>query len=125
VHGTDGSIAVYGYPEAVFPPTDFHTATLLGEYIYVIGSAGYQHTRQVGVTLVYRLHIHSLRMERLDTRGEGPGAIYKHRASVVSPHEIRVWGGKTMTKDGGDEDTPAAFVLDVETLVWRREETAG
>jgi hypothetical protein len=27
---------VYGYPESVFPPTDFHTATLVGEFIYVI-----------------------------------------------------------------------------------------
>jgi len=124
VHGTDGSIAIYGYPESVFPPTDFHTATLLGEYIYVIGSLGYYDRRQFEVTLVYRLHIPTLRMERLDTQGEGPGAIYQHRASVLNSREIRVWGGKTMTKNGDEEkhdDNREAFVLDVETLVWRRE----
>lgn len=124
VHERDGSIAVYGYPESVFPPTDFHTATLLDDYIYVIGSLGYQHERQYGVTLVYRLHVHTLRMERLDTHGEGPGAIYKHRASVMNSHEIRVWGGQTMTKKGEEEeyeDNRQAFVLDVETRVWRRE----
>lgn len=124
VHETDGSITIYGYPESVFPPTDFHTATLLGEYIYVIGSLGYQEQRQFAVTLLYRLHIHTLRMEPLDTQGEGPGAIYKHRASVVSPREIRVWGGKIMTTDADEEkheDNHKAFVLDVEKLVWRRE----
>jgi len=38
LHGPNGSITIYGYPEAVFPPTDFHTATLIGSYIYLIGS---------------------------------------------------------------------------------------
>jgi hypothetical protein len=125
VHEKDGSIAVYGYPESVFPPTDFHTATLMGEFIYVIGSAGYAEHRQIGTTLVYRLHIHTRSMERLDTLGEAPGSIYKHRALAMSPHEIRVWGGKTITKNGSDdvhEDNRATFVLDVSTLVWRRDE---
>jgi ankyrin repeat protein len=125
VHEKDGSIAVYGYPESVFPPTDFHTATLLGEFIYVIGSAGYAEHRHIGTTLVYRLHIHTLRMERLDTLGEAPGSMYKHRAIATSPHEIRVWGGKVITKNGNDEvheDNRAAFALDVSTLVWRCDE---
>jgi ankyrin repeat protein len=125
VHEKDGSIAVYGYPESVFPPTDFHTATLMGEFIYVIGSAGYAEHRQIGTTLVYRLHIHTRSMERLDTLGEAPGSIYKHRALAISPHEIRVWGGKTITKNGSEEvheDNRATFVLDVSTLVWRRDE---
>ena len=124
VHEQDGSIAVYGYPESVFPPTDFHTATLMGEYIYVIGSAGYREQRQYEQTLVYRLHIHTLRMERLDTQGDTPGSIYKHRALAISPHEIRVWGGKTITQDDEKEkhdDNHKTFVLDVEKLAWRRE----
>lgn len=124
VHGTDGSFAIYGYPESVFPPTDFHTATLLGEYIYVIGSLGYQEQRQFEVTLVCRLHIHTLRMDQLEPQGEGPGAIYSHRASAINSREIRVWGGKTITKNGDEEkhdDNHEAFVLDVETLVWRRD----
>lgn len=33
-HGADGSIAVHTDPESVFPPTDFHTATLIGDFIY-------------------------------------------------------------------------------------------
>lgn len=124
VHEPDGSIAIYGYPKSVFPSTDFHTAILLGEYIYVIGSAGYQYEREYEKTLVYRLHIHTLRMEQLDTHGEGPGSIYKHRAIAINASEIRVWGGKTTTKRGEEEvheDNPGVFVLDVEKLQWRRE----
>ena len=40
VHGSDGSIAILGYPEATFPPTDFHTATYIGNWIYIIGGHG-------------------------------------------------------------------------------------
>lgn len=42
----------------------------------------------------------------------------------MNSHEIRVWGGKVMTKQGDEEKhegNEGAFVLDVETLVWRRE----
>jgi ankyrin repeat protein len=128
VHGRDGSLSVYGYPESVFPPTDFHTATLVGDSIYVIGSLGYQGTRRFGETPVYKLDVPTLRMERLDAHGEVPGWIYKHRATVVSPHEIRVWGGKVVTESGGGElndQNLDSFVLDLACLRWRREATQG
>jgi len=48
VHAPDGSIAIYGYPESVFPPTDFHTATLVGNVIYLIGSLAYPAGRRYG-----------------------------------------------------------------------------
>ena len=73
VHERDGSIAIYGYPESVFPPTDSHTATLVGDAIYVIGSIGYMGTRRYGETPVYRLDVHTLRMDRLHTTGDSPG----------------------------------------------------
>jgi hypothetical protein len=41
VHAPDGTIAIYGYPRQDFPPTDFHTSTLVDDAIYVIGSLGY------------------------------------------------------------------------------------
>jgi ankyrin repeat protein len=47
VHERNGTVAIYGYPESVFPPTDFHTATLLDDYIYFIGSLGYAGTRSL------------------------------------------------------------------------------
>ena len=41
-------------PRSVFPPTDFHTATLVGDDIYMVGSLGYLGTRRYGETPVYR-----------------------------------------------------------------------
>jgi ankyrin repeat protein len=52
VHALDGGIEIFGYPEDVFAPTDFHTATLVGPYIYVVGSLGYQGTRRFNETPV-------------------------------------------------------------------------
>ena len=63
-------------------------------------------------------------MERFDTSGEGPGWIYKHRSVQVGPSEIRVSGGKILTREGAAEaqtENADAFVLDVERRLWRRE----
>ncbi|MEZ4299617.1 MAG: ankyrin repeat domain-containing protein [Polyangiaceae bacterium] len=124
VHEKGGSLAIYGYPESVFPPTDFHTATLIGEAIYVIGSAGYQGTRRFGETPVYRLDLKTFRMDRVETSGEVPGWILRHRAIAVGQGEIRVWGGVILSQgDGGEsrEDNRASFVLDLRQRRWRRE----
>jgi ankyrin repeat protein len=128
VHDRDGAVAIYGYPASVFPPTDFHTATLAGGYIYVIGSLGYQGTRRPGETPVYRFDVRTLRVDRLDAGGEAPGWIYEHRATAGNPQEIRVWGGKVVTESGTGEshqENTASFVLDLERLAWRRESTPG
>jgi ankyrin repeat protein len=128
VHERDGSVTIYGYPETVFPPTDFHTATLIGEWIYVIGSLGYQGTRLHGKTPVYRLDLRTMRMERLDAHGEAPGWIYEQRAAVVNPHRIRVWGGKIVTRSWSGEShdrNAGSFVLDLDRLSWCRESTPG
>jgi ankyrin repeat protein len=124
VHGRDGSVAIYGYPESVFPPTDFHTATLVGDAVYVIGSLGYQGARRYGQTPVYRLDVRTLRMDRLDARGDAPGWVYKHRAVAVGPQQIRVWGGTVVTGSGCGESHDqnfGSFVLDLDRLRWHRE----
>ena len=72
VHSPGGAIAIYGYPRDVFPPTDFHTATRMGNAIVVIGALGYQGTRGYGTTPVFRLDLATFRMERVETTGEGP-----------------------------------------------------
>jgi ankyrin repeat protein len=127
VHERGGAIAIYLYPEADFPPTDFHTATLVGDAIYLIGSLGYQGTRRFGETPVFRLDTKSWRITRFEAAGVAPGWIYKHRAKATSPTEIRVEGGKVATLAGGKEqheDNVAAFVLDLERRSWRREGTS-
>lgn len=124
VYARDRSVAIYGYPESIFPPTDFHTATLVGDAIYVIGGLGYRGRRHFGTTPVYRLNIHTLQMERLSLHGEAPGWLYKHRARFITPHVIRVWGGEIITKqDNGEAYAPnlGVFTLDLERLLWRRE----
>ena len=122
VHEPDGTIHIFGYPESVFTPTDFHSATLVGEYIYIVGSLGYRGTRQYGKTPVYRLHTTTFRMEQVQVRGDAPGWIYKHQALLSAPQEIRVVGGEIVTGEGNKEThtkNERSFVLDIQRLVWR------
>jgi ankyrin repeat protein len=122
VHEPDGRIHIFGYPESIFPPTDFHTATLIDEYIYIIGSLGYHGTRQYGKTPVYRLDTKTFRIEPVIAGGTAPGWIYGHRAIPVAPDEICILGGKIVTWDGHGElhkNNDKSFVLDIKRLVWR------
>jgi ankyrin repeat protein len=124
VHGPDGSIAILGYPEAVFPPTDYHTATLVGDMIYIIGSLGYMGARRYGETPIHRLDVETFRMERLDATGEAPGWIYEHRAVRLGSGAIRVSGGKLVTAAGDGEahtENLGVFLFDPARLIWRRE----
>jgi ankyrin repeat protein len=120
-----GAIRIYGYPEHVFPPTDFHTATLIGRKIYLIGSLGYHGKREFGRTPIFQLDIDDFRIERLHAAGANPGWIYKHRADLRGTTEIAVYGGTVaILDDDGKEDHVAndgRFVLDITTLTWRRE----
>lgn len=123
VHHPDGRITIYGYPKAVFPPTDFHTATLIGSHIYLVGSLGYQGTRQFGETPVYRLDTRTFQIERLPTTGDNPGWIYEHRVVSIGAHDIEITGGKVATSIESVEahsDNAAVFTLNIGTLVWRR-----
>ncbi len=45
-----GNFQIYGYSRETFPPTDFHSATLVGEFIYIVGSLGYVDERKIGTT---------------------------------------------------------------------------
>jgi ankyrin repeat protein len=124
VHEPDGAIVIYSYPEASFPPTDFHTATLVGNAIYVIGSLGYHGRRRFGQTQVYRLDLQTFRMDEVRTWGDGPGWLYEQVAVLLGSTEIRVAGGKVATETSGREehvDNVDTFVLNVETHVWHRD----
>ncbi|HVK16359.1 MAG TPA: ankyrin repeat domain-containing protein [Fimbriiglobus sp.] len=122
VHHGDGTFDIYGYPEVVFPPTDFHTATLVGNVIFIIGNLGYAGSRRYGTTPVYRLDIHSLAIEPVATTGNLPGWISRHRAKLVGCG-IEVSGGKVCDRLGNEEryeDNSNTFVLDLETRTWSR-----
>jgi hypothetical protein len=122
MHEPGGQIGIYGYPESLFPPTDFHTATRIGPYIYVIGSLGYDGTREYGRTPIYRLHTATFEIERLHASGTEPGWIYGHTTKQRSSSELEVTSGKIVTSDGTTEqhaENDKTFVLDVARMIWR------
>ncbi len=128
VHHTDGSFDIYGYPPEVFPPTDFHSATLVDGYLYLIGSLGYWEARQYGQTPVYRLNIDSLKIEKVQTSGEEPGWIHEHKAILGDNREIVIEGGKVCTRQGDNEVTEELsdrFALHLDSLVWRKISSGG
>jgi hypothetical protein len=89
-----GEVEIYGYPQSVFEPTDFHSATLVENTIYIIGSLGYETSRQPNRTPVMALDTETYRMARVETTGPEPGRIYEHHASYdAARHAITVRGG--------------------------------
>lgn len=117
----NGDFTIYGYPKEVFPPTDSHTATLVGDDIYIIGSLGYTGERRYGETPVYRLNIETFNIQQVDTGGDNPGWIYDHRASLLNGDQIRISGGKVCEQVEGQEqirENEGEFVLDFETMQW-------
>jgi ankyrin repeat protein len=121
VHHGDGSFDVYAYPRDAFPPTDFHTATVVGGVIYVIGNLGYPRDRRPGFTPVHRLDVLNWRMEAVETSGEMPGWISNHRASLRGD-EIWLTGGKVMKEAGKLQENDGVFVLDLKSRVWRHDQ---
>lgn len=114
----NGGVDHYIYPAEVFPPTDFHTATLLDDHILVIGSLGYQDQRREGETQVLRLNLDDFSIHPVPTTGDNPGWIHRHTAERKD-REIHVTDGKV---EPGYRDNDDTFVLDLDTFVWRRAE---
>lgn len=97
----DGAIQIFGYPREVFPPTDFHTATLVDKRLILIGSLGYQHERRVGHTPVYELSLPDFHLSPIETTGEMPGWISRHEAELGPDGRIVIRGGDVMRlRDG-------------------------
>lgn len=125
IHDGKGGFEILGYPEEVFPPTDFHSATLVGEWIYLIGNLGYSRTREAfgPDTPVFRFHTGSGKIERVPTSGTSPGWIHSHQAK---PGEgcIRVFQGKVLTVNEEGESKisglQGSYTLDLATGIWTR-----
>ncbi len=118
----DGSIEIYGYPKEVFPPTDFHTATLLGDRLILLGRLGYAGERNPGTTPVFALDLTSYRIEELPSLGELPGWIFGHEAEFLHGI-ITIRGGELYEEKDGkalirrnfDE-----FAYEIGTGTWKR-----
>jgi hypothetical protein len=96
VFSPEGQIEVYGYPKEVFPPTDFHTATLVGDLIVIVGCLGHPDQRRVGVTPVFALDVSDYHISELKTSGDMPGWIYKHEAQLAADGTIAIHGGEVL-----------------------------
>jgi hypothetical protein len=124
IHDGKGGFEILGYPKEVFPCTDFHTATLVGEWIYIIGNLGYPDERRPGQTPVYRFHVASGVIEAVATSGEAPGWIYEHEAVLEESGQIRISGGKAVTanEDGSQSigGLQGRYRLDPTSGVWKR-----
>lgn len=112
-------LEIYGYPPHVFPPTDFHTTTLVGDTLWLIGSLGYtQVDTDRTRTQVFALDTRKYRMERVPTRGDDPGWLSRHRARLsMDSGRICVWGGERLVEKELVANTEM-FEFDVGTRRW-------
>ncbi len=113
----NGEVQIYGYPKHIFPPTDFHTATLVDNEIWIIGSLGYQDKRQYSHTQVYKLNINSFKIEQVATRNS-MGWVHQHNAEYKDG-QIIVSSGQVLK----DENSPMqeqidSWALNLKTLIW-------
>jgi ankyrin repeat protein len=123
VYQGDGKFTILGYPKHIFPPTDFHSATLVREYIYIIGCLGYRDERIYNETPVYRLHSQTFKIEKIETTGEKPGWINQHKAYYQEQSQICITGGKVFVRvedrtDYVENDND--YILDLKKMSWNR-----
>lgn len=122
VIGPDDSICIRGYSRGTFPATDFHSATIIGSEILIIGCLGYPEQRVPGQTPVYRLSLENWQIEPVPTHGESPGWIYKHMAEISEDGgSVIVSGGECwLGKDRSAIDNFDQWSLHVSSGCWTR-----
>ena len=98
----DNEIEIYGYPREVFRPTDFHSATLVGDAIYIVGGLGYWGTQTLGTTPVLRLDLKTFAIVPVPTAATCPAGSTSTRPTYVPERNaIRVRGGKVLLRFEG------------------------
>lgn len=106
----DGAVDFYCYPKLDFPPTDFHTATLVGEKIIIIGNLGYKEERIPGNTQLYALDLADFAIHKLESSGTAPGWIHGHTAMLnedksailVTKGKIHIGKGQVLKENVDD-----------------------
>ena len=117
-HDGMGGVRIFTYPKDVFPPTDFHTATLFESSILIVGSLGYMSDRKPGETQVLRLNLSDFSIETVLTTGENPGWISRHKA-VLSDDLLTVSEGKVFNSSVKYVDYSGTHTLCLSDMVWR------
>lgn len=114
----DGQVQILGYPRDTFPPTDFHTATVVNDAIVVIGNLGYPEDRIEGKVQVAVLNLNDLKIRAVETTGEMPSWIHRHKAELTARGDaILVRKGKVLTHRGLEENIHD-WRLDLNTWHW-------
>lgn len=118
----DGRIQILGYPEEHFPPTDFHSTTLIGNELILIGNLGYREQRRPGETQVYAFDILSKRFRPIAITGESPGWISRHQARLDEQNGILIEGGRIDhgPEGGGYLENFDTWRLDLDDWKWER-----
>ncbi len=122
VISANGSIEIRGYAREVFPPTDFHSATLAGNSIFIIGCLGYPEQRMAGRTPVYQVALDTMAITPVETSGKAPGWLHRHSAKPsddgrsIIVHGGEVWlGDKRTMRENID-----SWSLDIASGCWTR-----
>jgi hypothetical protein len=118
IRSLNGRSVILGYPPDVFPPTDFHTATLIDDQIWIVGNLGYTEHRSFWVTPVSTLVLGDFVIRRPEIVGDGPGWISGHRAVLTEEGRIRVSGGRIWTHDSRLVPNESVWELDPKLLRW-------
>lgn len=118
----DGTIHIRGYSKDQFAATDFHSATLAGNTLLIIGCLGYHADRAAGVTPVYRLSLDTWCIEHVATDGQSPGWIHGHTAELSEDgHSVVVIGGKCWVGENHSMiENIDSWSLDVSSGRWTR-----
>jgi hypothetical protein len=114
------SFTIFGYPQHIFPPVDFHSATYIKEpglnkeYIFIIGGLGYQDSEVRNKTSVWRLDLDDFSIEKMETCGEGP-------ASGISRHEALNYENKGKQFIRVTVNHEEQFSLSLDDGRWKKE----
>lgn len=116
----DGRLEILAYPEEDFPPTDFHTTTLVDGKLVLIGNLGYPEQRRAGFTQVLVIDPASWEVRRQATGGEGPGWIHRHRAVLEEGALVISRGEVWVNDEQGLVENFDDWRLDLESWEWSR-----
>lgn len=120
VQRPNGDLDILGYPREVFTPTDFHSATVIGDRIVLIGSLGYPEDRKFGSTQVLQLKLSDFQISQITASGEAPGWIHRHEAELRG-EDVVIRGGIIDRGHKGEWiENIDDWALDLGSSRWRR-----
>ncbi len=119
VRHPDERIEILGFPENVFPPTDFHSASLVDGKIILIGNLGYPEHRKSGETQILVIDPITWEIKKQPSTGQSPGWLHDHQATVEEG-SITVTRGEVWTDDTSLTENFDDWRLNLTDWRWER-----